>query len=242
MNPPIRCIIVDDEHPARVLLSNYLDKMPQLELVATCENAVQALQALQTHAVDLMFLDIQMPDLTGLELLRSLKLKPAVIFTTAYSEYALEGYQLDVLDYLLKPIPLERFVQAVNKASDFVALKRQAQERSQNPSGTTVSEKDHFFVSTGHKLERVRIAEILHVEGLREYVRISTKDKRFVTLASMKGLLEQLPKGKFMRVHKSWIVCLDKVEAVMGNSLEIAGKLIPVSKTYKAEVMENFAK
>ena len=240
MNPPIRCIIVDDEHPARVLLSSYLSKMPQLELVATCENAMQALQAMQNHEVELMFLDIQMPDLTGTELLRSLSQKPAVIFTTAYSEYALEGYQLDVLDYLLKPIPLERFVQAVQKASDFVALRRQAQSAS--APGAEAPEKDHFFVSTGHKLERIKYSEILHVEGLREYVRISTSEKRFVTLTSMKNLLEELPEGKFMRVHKSWIVSLDQVEAVMGNSLEIAGKLIPVSKTYKAEVMEKFAK
>ncbi|MCB9231293.1 MAG: response regulator transcription factor [Bacteroidia bacterium] len=234
MNPNMKCIIVDDEYPARVLLQDYVSKIPQLELVKVCENAMEAMQTLQELEVDLMFLDIQMPDLTGLDLLRNLRQKPAVIFTTAYSEYALEGYQLDVLDYLLKPIPLDRFIQAVNKAGDFVELKRRAQSGSNQGN---LAEKTHFFVSTGHKLERIVFADILHIEGLREYVRISTRDKRYVTLASMKGLMEELPEGSFLRVHKSWIVALDKVESMMGNSLEINGKLIPVSKTYKDEVL-----
>lgn len=229
----LKCLIVDDEHLARKLLEDYLGKMTGVELVGVCKNAMEAMQVIRDKEVDLMFLDIQMPDLTGLDLLRTMKVRPAVIFTTAYSEYALQGYELDVVDYLLKPISFERFVQAVNKASELISLRQKAETKS--------NETDHLIVKADHKLVRIKLEDILYIEGLREYVSIYTKEKRVITLEAMKNLEDILPANKFLRTHRSYIVSINHAEAMNGNNVEINGKLIPVGKTYRDEVLRRFS-
>jgi DNA-binding LytR/AlgR family response regulator len=233
----MNCIIVDDENPAIKILSSYVSQMPVLKLVDTCDNAMKAMDVLHRKAVDLLFLDIHMPGMSGLDFIRSLKAKPLVILVTAYPQHALEGFELDVVDYLLKPVSFERFVQAVNKAL----------ERSGNmvsvqptPSADTIKEesKEYMFVKADYKLVKVIFDEIVYIEGLREYVRIHTnKDERIITLQSLRNLEEMLPAKKFIRTHKSYIVAIEKINAIVGNSIEIGEELIPIGKSYKEKVM-----
>ncbi len=239
----IKCITVDDEFLALQLLEQYINRVSSLELVAQCEDGLSAITALQTHNdIDLIFLDIQMPNLSGLDMLATLKHPPAVIFTTAYSEHALEAFQLDAVDYLLKPFSFQRFLQAVNKATERVQYKRQRMSgntSNNNSADASVEEpvKDHFFVKADYKMVKIRYDDIFYIEGLREYVCIYTTQKRIITLESMKNLVSILPANHFMRTHKSYIVSIDKVDAFSGNTLEINGKTIPISKSYKEEVM-----
>ena len=238
----MKCLIADDEHLARKLISAYAEKIPNLEVVALCENAATAISALQSQDIDLMFLDIQMPDLTGLELIKTLRNKPMVILITAYAEYALEGYQLDVIDYLVKPVAFERFVQAVNKAADLLALKQKASqsEKQQTDSPDIKVEKDHFFVKVDYKLVRINYDEILYVEGMREYVNIQTAAKRHIVYYSMKNM-ETVLGEKFVRCHKSYIVALDKISATYGNVIEVGEKEIPIGKSYKEGFVERIS-
>lgn len=225
----MNCLIVDDEYLARTLLQNYLEKIPQVKLQASCENALQALEHLRQHPIDLMLLDIQMPDLTGLELLHTLPHKPLVILITAYADHALKGYELDVVDYLLKPVSFERFVQAINKAEDRWKLKQAA--------STAVTEQDHFYVKVDYKLVKIRFADILFIEGMREYVNIQTAERRHIVYQSMKNLEQLLSAHRFARCHKSYIVALDKIRSLYGNVLEIQDKEIPIGKSYKEAFM-----
>jgi len=227
MNDAICCLIVDDEHLARSLLAAYVAKLPQLKLVDSCENAMQALAVLQTQPVDVLLLDIQMPDLSGLELVQVLNPRPLVILTTAYAEYALKGFELEVMDYLLKPIAFERFVQAINKAAAQLKLRREA-------AATVASPADYFYAKVDYKWLKVRYEDVLYIEGLKEYVSIFTPQRRLVVYQALKKLEHSLPPGKFIRVHKSYIVALDKITAVYGNTIEIGQKEIPIGKSYKA--------
>jgi DNA-binding LytR/AlgR family response regulator len=223
---PIRCAIVDDEELARALLENYAGRLPNLQLAGMCKDPLEALQLLQEQAVDLLFLDIQMPELTGIEFLRSLTQRPLVIFTTAYSEYALEGYELDVLDYLLKPIAFERFVQAVNKAAERLRL-------LSNEKG----EKDYILVKADHKVHRLRYDDILYVQSMLEYVAFYTPEGRILSLGSLRSLEDELPKSLFIRVHKSFIVAKKKVTTLEGNTVHIGKEKIPIGASYREEVM-----
>lgn len=234
-----KCLIVDDEYPALALLEDYVSKVPALQLAGKCENATDALAALQEQDIDILFLDIQMPDLTGVELLRSLRSSPQVVFTTAYANYALEGFALDVTDYLLKPFSFERFLKAVNKSIDQLKLKKAAQGAT---GATQEPPKDHFFVRADHKTMKVNMVDILYIEGLREYVSIFTKDKRIITLEAMKNMEQILPADQFMRVHKSYIVALEKVDALSGNMLELKGKQIPIGRMYREKVEAFFGR
>lgn len=235
----MNCLIVDDEYMARLLLEEYVRKLPSLKLTGSCENALEAFHLLQSHSVDVLFLDIQMPYLTGLEFIQTLRKKPAIVFTTAYSEYAVEGFRLDAVDYLLKPFSFERFVQAVNKAIDFVSFHRQTDPK-QPSSGSLLPE--HFFVKSDGKLVKIRFADILYIEGLKEYVSIYTSDKqRIIALKSIKNLEALLPENSFLRIHKSYIVSIYHIEAVLGNQIEIHKKLLPVGATYKEELMKKLA-
>ena len=232
----MNCLIVDDEYMARLLLEEYVKKVPFLTLVGTCENALEAFHLLKTEVVDVIFLDIQMPHLTGLEFAKILQNKPAIVFTTAYSEHAVEGFQLDVVDYLLKPFSFERFVQAVSKASNFVAFHKKAPL----PLPTKSSLPGYFFVKSDGKQIKIRFDDILYIEGLKEYVSIYTTDKqRVVTLQSIKNLEAFLPKNTFLRIHKSYIISLAHIEALVGNQVEIHNKLLPIGATYKEEVMKS---
>jgi two-component system, LytTR family, response regulator len=232
-----KCIIVDDEYLAQDLIAGYLSKIPGAEVVAKCSNAMEAMAALQNGNIDIMFLDIQMPDLTGLELLKSIKNKPVVILTTAYSEYALESYDFDITDYLLKPIRFERFIQAINKATELLNLKKRKEVFIPGTAEKTEKNtKDHLFVKSDYKLIKIKFEDILYIEGLREYVSIYTKEKRIITLEAMKNLEDNLPSEKFVRIHKSYIVATDKIEAITGNCVEINKKLLPIGKTYRDKI------
>jgi DNA-binding LytR/AlgR family response regulator len=218
----IRCLAADDERLALRLLKRHIEKLPQLELVASCEDAFAVMEVLQKEQVDLMFLDIQMPELTGFEMLRSLRKPPLAIMITAFQDHALEGYELDVVDYLIKPISFERFAQAVQKA----------QERLRK-AAPVESEKDHFFVRSDYKLIKVPYDEIRYIEGLAQYVKIHTSGKTHVVHKTLKDMQSILPVSRFFRVHRSYIISLQRITAVFGNTVEIEEKQIPIGKSYR---------
>lgn len=226
----IRCIVVDDEPFAIELLEDFIRKVPFLELVRKCESALEALEILSKGNIDLMFLDIKMPDINGLELLKSLKRPPVVIFTTAYSEYAVESYNLDVLDYLLKPIPFDRFLKAVNKAREYLedtpaALETELQEKSQA--------KEYMFVKANYQILKINFSDILYIEGLKDYVKIYCGARPIITNQSMKYFESKLPADTFVRVHRSYIVSLDKITSISKNQVNIGEKHIPISGSFK---------
>ncbi len=228
----MKCIIVDDELPALRLLTDYVEKTPELQLVGTAEDAFKAMALLNSQKIDIMLLDIQMPELTGIDLLKSLSHKPYTIFTTAYPQYALEGYELNVVDYLLKPITFERFLKAVNKVFDLHNLTLNS---SRNKS--TDNAKKYMFVKADYKLLKVVFNEILYIEGLSEYVKIFTENRQIITLQSLKNLEITLPQDRFIRIHKSYIISIPKVKAIVGNSVEIGSKKITIGKSYRDKVM-----
>jgi two-component system, LytTR family, response regulator len=231
------CIIVDDETLARELLMGHIAKIPHLETLATCASAIEAKFALEQHQPDILFLDIQMPNLTGLEFLRMLKKRPATILTTAYSEHALEGYELDVLDYLLKPIEFERFFKAVSKAVDWLD-RGQAVVSQPVVTQETIALPTYFFVKSDYKIVKVVFDEILFIEALQKYVRIHTATGRVVTLMSMSQLEEALPHGKFARIHRSHIVNLEKIDSIEGNQVHLGKHQLPISKGQREQFLE----
>jgi len=239
----IHCLIVDDEQFARKLLVDYAEKIPYLTISGQARNAMEAMQLLQTVPVDLMFLDIQMPDLTGIEFLKNIPRRPVVIFTTAYKEYALEGYSLDVVDYLLKPIAFERFVQGVAKATELIRLKSGRQETSHPALTASTSplpspeQSSTLILKADHKLYKVKTDDILFIEGLKEYVTFHTASRRYVVLESLQRLESTLP-DYFIRVHKSFIVNSRYVQALNGNLIELGNHRIPIGKSYTEKVKE----
>ena len=231
-----KVIIVDDEPLALDVMETYIEKLPSLELVARCENAIQAFDILSKEEVDIMFLDIQMPQLTGIEFLKSLSNPPLVIFTTAYPNYAIEGYELNVIDYLLKPISFERFMKAVNKA--MAQLELQNDNAIATSNDTEGEEKaDFIFVKADKKLIKINYADILYIEGLKDYVIIKMPTSRVITLQTMKSLEAKLPSNIFKRIHRSYIVNLKKINAVIGNMVEIEKKHLPIGKNYREELL-----
>ncbi|RLD64171.1 MAG: DNA-binding response regulator [Bacteroidetes bacterium] len=233
----INCLIVDDEQLARGLLERYISKIPYLSLKKSCKSALEAIDCLQKGDVDLMFLDIQMPDITGIAFLQTLKKKPLVIFTTAYEEYAIDGYELDVIDYMLKPIAFERFLQGANKALEQIKLINTAANTIHITQKTAKNDtKDYIQLKSNHKIYNIKYVDILYIEGLKEYVTFYTKDKKIIVLESLKNLEEKLPKNQFIRIHKSYIVNSDMVESLYGNQLEINNKYIPIGKMYLEKV------
>jgi DNA-binding LytR/AlgR family response regulator len=230
-----KCLVIDDEPLARDLMRSHIEKLENFEIVAECGDAMHALQELRNYKVDLMFMDIQMPQITGIEFLKTLKYPPKVIITTAYREYALDGFELDVVDYLLKPITFERFLKSINKYYQI------AKEESPNNVPTTLSalpETAFIYVKENKKVIKLHLNEILYVEGLSEYVQIHTSKKRIVTKTSMTKMQEKLPDTGFMRIHKSFIVSMDRIEAFTTNSIEIPGKELPIGRSYKNSVLE----
>lgn len=233
----INAIIVDDEPLALDVLETYIDKLPEINLVARCNNALEANEALKNETIDLMFLDIQMPQLTGIDFLKTLKNPPLTIFTTAYANYAIEGFELNAIDYLLKPISLERFMKAVNKAIELVEL-----QRKDSPVAVVDGDDpDFIFVKADKKLVKIKYSDILYVEGLKDYVIIRMDAKRVITLQTMKSLEEKLPRNIFMRIHRSYIVNIDKINAVIGNMIELnekgQAKHIPIGKNYREDLL-----
>jgi two-component system, LytTR family, response regulator len=229
----INCIAVDDEPLALDIIKAYCAKVPFLNLTNTFTNAIDTLEYLRHNTVDLMFLDIQMEELTGIQLLNSLKNKPLVVFTTAYDQYAIQGFDLDVLDYLLKPIPFERFVKSANKALEQLQQKTTSAIPVKEERPAPVSSNTFFFVKTETRIEKVNAAEVLYVEGMGDYWRIVTKTRRIMTLMNAKGIEEILHEPGFCRVHKSFFVAVDKIEFVERKQIKIGEILIPVSDTYQ---------
>ena len=227
MSLKIKCIITDDEPFARKGLQGYIQQIDFLDLRGVCENALELNSLLKQESVDLLFLDIEMPYMTGIDFLKNLPARPRVIFTTAYEKYALQGFDLEVLDYLLKPIPFDRFLKAANKAFDYF---RQQQ--------TSAPAEDYIFVKADSKLEKIQFSDILFAEALENYVAIYTREKKIITHLALKMLQEKLPATSFIQPHKSYIVAIDKINSIEGNILHIGNYQVPISKYQKEEVME----
>jgi len=231
-------IIVDDEPLAQDVLETYIEKIPELNLIGKCSNALEANEMLKSESIDLMFLDIQMPQLTGIDFLKTLSKPPMVIFTTAYPNYALDGFELNALDYLLKPISLERFMKAVNKALEQYEL----QSREGGESSSSEEDPDFIFVKADKKLVKVKYDDILYIEGLKDYVIIRMDADRVITLQTMKSLEAKMPQDRFKRIHRSYIVNLDRINAIVGNMVEVIEKKetkhLPIGKNYRDELLE----
>jgi DNA-binding LytR/AlgR family response regulator len=233
------CIAIDDEYPATQIIKSFADKIPDLELLNTFTKATEALQFLSEVEVDILFLDIQMPDINGIELSQSLRYQPKIIFTTAYDQYAVEGFNLDAVDYLLKPFSFDRFVKAVNKAVKLIDLEK---NNASNKDGIEESKNDFIVIKADYKLHKIKYDDIDYIEGLKAYVSFFVNGKRYITLESLKRLEELLPDDKFLRIHKSYIVPFTKVKALEGNMLEMENKKIPIGKSYKEIVLEKVFK
>lgn len=222
----LKCIITDDEPIARKGLQSYVERIDFLELVGVCEDAIQLNNQLKSQQADLLFLDIEMPYMTGIELLNSLSNPPKVIITSAYAEYAIKGYDLEVSDFLLKPISFDRFLKAVNKVYD------------QLISSQTPVVQDYLFVKTSLKLEKIRFNDMRFIEGVENYVAIYTSDGKIITHTTLRTILQKLPPERFVQVHKSYLVNIDKIDSIEGNLLGIGKNKIPLSRTYKETALE----
>lgn len=223
----IRCLIVDDEPLAREILGQYVSQSDELQLVGACKNANEVVELLQKESVDVLFLDIQMPGISGMALMKSLENPPLVVFTTAYDQYAVEGYEVSAVDYLLKPISPDRFKKAVEKVREMIQYKKSSSR-----------DLNYMFIRADYQDIKVMFDDILYVEGLKDYVKVVTKEKRIITLTNIKGMLEKLPQDRFIRVHKSYIVAKDKVQIVKGTILTIDDKEIPIGLTFKDNFMK----
>jgi DNA-binding LytR/AlgR family response regulator len=227
MSKLIKCIITDDEPFARKGLQGYVEKINFLELSATCENALELNAVLKQGPADLLFLDIEMPIINGIDFLKNLAPRPMVIFTTAYEKYAIQGFELEVLDYLLKPISFDRFLKSANKAFDFFQLQ-------QSP----LKVEDYFFVKADNRLEKINFTDIIYAEAMENYIAIYTSEKKIITHLTLKMLQEKLVGSQFIQPHKSFIVAIDKISSIQGNIL-FAGKFqVPISKYQKEDVLE----
>ena len=224
----IRCLAVDDEPLALELLEDNISKLPYLELVAACDNAMDAMKIMQQETIDLIFLDIQMPGLTGLQFIQSMTVKPMIILITAYEKYALEGFNLDVTDYLVKPVSLDRFIKACNKAQQLFELRAAK-------TAVPATNPGYFFVNVEYSLVKVTNADIVYIEGLKDYIKIHLKapQRPIVTRMAMKSIEEQLPSAEFLRIHKSYIVSIAFITAVRKSSVFINTLELPVSDNYR---------
>lgn len=229
----IKCLIIDDEPLARETIEDYISKIPTLELVASCKHVFDALEHMQNDTIELLFSDIHMPEVNGIEFIRSLQHPPYVIFISAYPNYAVDGFDLDALDYIVKPFPFERFLRSVNKASKVIFQKAKVVD---------VPKNQHLFVKDGHKLHRVMFDEICYVEGMKDYVKLVLKDRTIVTHLTMKRIEDQLPEDKFIRIQKSFIIKKDEIKSFNGNEIDLytLKEKIPIGKLYKEALMKQF--
>jgi two-component system, LytTR family, response regulator len=223
----LNCVIVDDEPLAREGLTDFVNEVDFLDLRGTCENPVQLVNFLEHHPVDLLFLDIQMPKMTGIDFLKVTRNAPMAIMTTAYSEFAIEGFRLNVIDYLLKPVTFERFLQAVNKARDYHRFLL-------NPAKGGC---DHFFIKCANKYEKIFFEEILYLESMQNYVTIYTEKGKYRALLNLKTLEQEFDHRNFIRVHKSYMVAIGKIDAVQGNEIRIRSLKIPIGRSYREQVI-----
>jgi two-component system LytT family response regulator len=226
----INCIAIDDEPLALDIIKDYCSKVAFLNLLRTFDNAIESIEYIRSNKVDLIFLDIQMEELTGIQLLNALKYRPFVIFTTAYDRYAIQGFELDVVDYMLKPISFERFIKGVNKVCERMQIDSGASKPEAGKAKP--AETSFFFVKTETRMERIENGDVLYVEGMGDYWRIVTKTRRIMTLMNARKLEEVLREPQFCRVHKSFFIALDKIESIERNRIKIGDQYIPVSETY----------
>lgn len=237
----IRTVIVDDEPHAMEIIRRYATHIPEIEIVGACSNALEAFQTIQHNNIDLVFLDIKMPRLLGTDLVRSLKSPPLIIFTTAYQEYAIEGFDLNAIDYLLKPIPLKRFLQSIDKVMHFIngdSKRNEAQQGIENP---VQQPADHFlYLRVERRLIKVNTKDILWIESIKDYIKVITKDKTFHTKQKISVTEKLLPIGEFMRIHRSFIIPVNKMEGYHPNHLLIAGNKIPIGRNYKQVCAQKF--
>ncbi len=233
----MKCIIVDDEPLAIEIMESYVAKVDQLKLEGTFRNAVSAFTFLQQHAVDLIFLDIQMPKLSGIDFLKTLKNPPKVIFTTAFRDYAIDGFELEVADYLLKPIPFDRFLKAVAK------VLHQPVAVPQSASTVRVEQNENYvFFKVDKKMIKVKMTDILYIESIKDYVKVRTGEKEIVTQQKISYLEESLPKENFLRIHRSFIVNREKIDAYSATDMEIGKHHVPIGRNYKNDVMKVLGK
>jgi two-component system LytT family response regulator len=233
----IRCLIVDDEPPAREIIKQYIADTPMLQLCGECGNAIQAIGFLQQHEIDLIFLDIRMPQLSGTDFLKTLSHPPKVIFTTAHPEYALEGYELDAMDYLLKPIRFDRFLKAVNKAYQQTAI-RNLSERST----VELEKKDPFvYFRADRKMMKVMLADILYIESMKDYVKVVTGNETIITKQSISSVEAMLPEQKFIRTHRSFVVSAAAIHSFTSELINVGKTEIPIGKLYRQQVLKTLA-
>ncbi|MBE9462668.1 LytR/AlgR family response regulator transcription factor [Dyadobacter subterraneus] len=231
----LKCIIVDDEPIARKILQEFIEEISFLELVGQAENPLKAMTLLDENGVDLIFLDINMPKLNGIDFLKNSKTSANVIMTTAYAEYAIEGYGLDVLDYLVKPISFDRFLKACNKAKEMNALRKNVQTQKPNPD-------DHFFIKCNNQIEKVLYEDLLYAEAMLNYVMLYTNSKKMMVYVTIKNLEEQLPSDIFIKVHKSFIVNKTKIKSIEGVILNIGKEKITISQSLREKVISEIVK
>jgi DNA-binding LytR/AlgR family response regulator len=228
----IRCLIIDDEPLAQRVIEKYAENVPYLEIVRKCNNALEAIEILHQEEIHLLFLDINMPRLNGMDFLKTLKNPPLVIITTAYAEYAIQGYEMDVLDYLMKPFAFDRFLKAVQKAADFLW----SREAGSGETHETENPEERFiFIKSSKKTYKVNLSEILYIEALGDYVKIYTNERMIVSYQSLKNLESLLPAKSFPRVHKSFIIALSRIDMIEGNQVKIRDRMIPVGTNFKTE-------
>lgn len=225
----IKCILIDDEPLAIKVLQNYFTNFSDFEIIGTFNNALEALEFINNNGVDAVFLDINMPMMTGFELISLIENKTRVIITSAFREFAVESYDLDVLDYLLKPIPLPRFVKCINKITAEFNLKNNIKIENQRIDS-------HIFIKVDKKMIKINIDEILFIEGMKEYVKVITVDKTYITHKSLTSLSDELPADRFIRIHKSYTIAIDKVKSIEGNRIQIQSYTIPIGRNYSKEV------
>jgi len=231
----LHCIIIDDEPLARKGLREYIQDAEFLNLAGEFENPLKAADILLTGKIDLIFLDIQMPKITGLEFIRTLLHPPMVIFTTAYPQHAVDGFELNAVDYLLKPFSFERFLKAALKAKTFFDTTKQ-------PAGIADKEQDYFFIKSDTRLIKIHFSDVLFVEALQNYVAIHTREKKYISYLTFKSVEDNLPGAQFLKIHKSFIVAIAKIDAIEGNEIRIGSHALPISRAFKDEVMEKILK
>jgi len=233
----IQCLIVDDEPPARELLVSYIEKMDDLEIRGQCSNALEAFAFLQRNPVNILFLDIQMPRMNGLELIKSLQQRPRIILTTAYREFAVEGFELDVLDYLVKPISFERFLKSISKYHQYNILNQ--------PAGTETSEepfeKAYMYFKVNKDLVKIFLKEIIYIESIKDYVKIVTPGRSVITYQRIGYMEEKLPENKFVRIHKSYIIAVDKIVSYNNEEVNVQSFSLPIGRNYKQQFLKQVA-
>ncbi|MEO3403073.1 LytTR family DNA-binding domain-containing protein [Mucilaginibacter sp. CAU 1740] len=226
----INCVLADDEELARGIIERYISQLPQLRLVASCINGAETFTALKNNKVDLLFLDIKMPQLSGLELLRSVKNSPPVILTTAFREYALESFELNVIDYLLKPVPFDRFLKAIEKYESLTNSVNQEETVKVNTADDIT--EAFIYIKADKKMVRVLLKDILYIEGLKDYVQVHTIDRKIITYQTLTYFEEKLPVSHFMRVHRSYIIALGHIQTYSATEVEVGGRVVPIGNTY----------